>query len=141
VRVDCIAFGKNLVGKIPAPRPVRTRPQKSARLLLIENARGEILLERRPSRGIWGGLWCPPVVTGTASITAHEGLALRALGELPAFRHSFTHYDFDLQPLRFAVHEDPALGAELAWVKLSRVAGLGLPAPIRTLLGRHPGPA
>src|SRR6185503_1337135 len=93
VASDCVARRRGLVARLPGPRPRRERPRRVAQLLLIENARGELLVERRPDRGIWGGLWCPPMVAGR-----HPGT--RVLARLPVIHHAFTHYDLELQPVR-----------------------------------------
>ena len=94
-----------------------------AQLLLIENARGELLLERRPEKGIWGGLWCPPVVEGRRA-------GARVLARLPAIHHAFTHYDLELRPVR--VRADGTRAGD--WVKLRALSRYGLPAPVRKLL-------
>jgi A/G-specific adenine glycosylase len=126
VAADCIARARGAVERIPAPRPRRERPRRIAQLLLIENARGELMLERRPERGIWGGLWCPPVVNGKPR--AVDGTLI---GKLPAIRHAFTHYDLTLRPVRLRASRR---AAGTRWVKLAALPRYGVPAPIRKLL-------
>jgi A/G-specific adenine glycosylase len=121
--IDCVARKRGLVAQLPSPRPRRERPQKVAQLLLIENARGALLLERRPERGIWGGLWCPPV----ASAAPKEHVIER----LPAIHHAFTHYDLELRPVRVRANGATPQGE---WVKLRALSRYGLPAPVRKLL-------
>ena len=56
---DCVARLENRVDQLPGRRgraPVRRK--RIAMLVVI--SRGEVLLEKRPSRGIWGGLWSLP---------------------------------------------------------------------------------
>jgi A/G-specific adenine glycosylase len=118
---DCVALARGRVAQLPSPRPRRERPRRIAQLLLIENARGELLLERRPERGIWGGLWCPPMVS-TAPKT-------RVIARLPVIHHAFTHYDLQLRPLRVRAN-----GEKGPWVKLDALARYGIPAPVRKLL-------
>jgi A/G-specific adenine glycosylase len=122
VASDCIARRRGIVARLPGPRPRRERPHRVAQLLLIENARGELLVERRPDRGIWGGLWCPPLVAGRNPGT-------RVLARLPVIHHAFTHYDLELQPVR--VRATRRAGD---WVKLRALSRYGLPAPVRKLL-------
>ena len=45
--------------QLPSPRPRKALPQRAVRVLLIERG-GEILFEKRPPLGIWGGLWSLP---------------------------------------------------------------------------------
>jgi A/G-specific adenine glycosylase len=120
---DCVARRRGLVARLPSPRPRRERPRRVAQLLLIENARGELLLERRPNRGIWGGLWCPPVVAGRAP-------GATVLERLPPIRHAFTHYDLELCPVRVRARRT----RRGDWVKLRALSRYGLPAPVRKLL-------
>jgi A/G-specific adenine glycosylase len=127
VASDCAARKRNAIAKFPAPRPRRERPQRIAQLLLIENARGELLLERRPERGIWGGLWCPPVVEGRRT-------PARAYAKLVPIHHAFTHYDLELRPVRVRANGTHAGD----WVKLRALSRYGLPAPVRKLLLSFP---
>jgi len=121
---DCVARARGLIARLPSPRPRRERPHRLAQLLLIENARGELLLERRPERGIWGGLWCPPVVEGSRA-------GARVIAKLPAIHHAFTHYDLELRPVRVRANGTRRSGE---WVKLRALSRYGLPAPVRRLL-------
>jgi len=127
VAIDCVARKRGVVSRLPSPRPRRERPQKIAQLLLIENARGELLLERRPERGIWGGLWCPPVANA-----APKG---HVIERLPAIHHAFTHYDLELRPVRVRANGATPAGE---WVKLRALSRYGLPAPVRRLLSSFP---
>jgi A/G-specific adenine glycosylase len=124
VAADCVARTRGLVERLPTPRPRRERPQRIAQLLLIENARGELLLERRPEKGIWGGLWCPPVVEG-------DKAGAKVIERLPAIHHAFTHYDLELRPVRVGARLPLPQGE---WVKLRALSRYGLPAPVRKLL-------
>jgi A/G-specific adenine glycosylase len=119
-----VARERGLTARLPSPRPRRERPRRIAHLLLIGNARGELLLQRRPERGIWGGLWCPPVVEGRR---AGGGVIER----LPAIHHAFTHYDLELRPVRVRPGGTRPQGD---WVKLRALSRYGLPAPVRKLL-------
>ena len=59
VAADCVARRDGRVGELPEPRPRKALPQRAIRVLLIERC-GEILFEKRPDVGIWGGLWSLP---------------------------------------------------------------------------------
>lgn len=129
VAIDCTALQQVKVEHLPTPKPRRERPRRTARLLLIENARGELLLQRRPERGIWGGLWCPPVAEGRWH---KAGLTL--LETLPTIRHAFTHFELRLTPLRLRAGEAHASPKGSDWIRRDQLARYGLPAPVRKLL-------
>ena len=138
---DCGARIAGLTAQIPGakPKPKQERPERVTQVLLIENGRGELLLERRPPAGIWGGLWCPPLLDeGLDPATAcRERYALEPgpAQALPPLHHAFSHFDLELRPLRLRAGPASTLRetAELAWIKMDDPTK-GLPAPIRKLL-------
>ena len=137
VSSDCVARIQLRVAELPTAKPRRERPQRKAHLLLIENSEGAILLERRPPAGIWGGLWCPPVLENDwrkVCLTRY-GVHVKKTERLPVIQHGFSHYDLDLHPLRVQTQTASCIAeaAGLAWVTLPRTLNYGLPAPVRKL--------
>ncbi len=130
VASDCRALKMKRVTAYPSPRPKRARPARTAQLLLIENARGELLLERRAERGIWGGLWCPPMIEAGAARPAGTKL----VGKLPAVRHGFTHFNLTLTPVRLRARSGKTAAAGTQWIAREALPRYGLPAPVRKLL-------
>ncbi|MGH8446294.1 MAG: A/G-specific adenine glycosylase, partial [Solimonas sp.] len=51
---DCQARIAGTVAQYPGAKPSRERPTREATLLLVEDAQGRLLLERRPPTGLWG---------------------------------------------------------------------------------------
>ena len=121
----------------PGRYPVRTRRLKRSAqawwLLLHEDGAGRLRLERRPARGIWAGLYCPPVFGAHADLCAALGQSATVLQELPAFTHVLTHRDLHLHPVRVRGHLP---GHEQAgqWFARGQWCAIGLPAPVRKLL-------
>jgi len=120
--------------------------------LVLRNARGEILLERRPPSGVWGGLWCFPETSlatdesaAIETVCAALGCRVLAVRRGPAGRHVFTHFKLDYQVLEIAVAASDAVADRDArrWVDPAAPGTLGLPTPVRDLLSalppeRHP---
>jgi A/G-specific adenine glycosylase len=137
---DCVAHGQELTGELPQPRPARVLPQRYTVMLILRDARRRILLQRRPARGVWPGLWSLPETSDAARapITAAKFARLDGsrLRTLPAFVHTFTHYRLHAQPLLW--HEVQAAravaDAETRWCTHQELARLGVPAPVRKLL-------
>jgi A/G-specific adenine glycosylase len=139
VHRGCIAFRRGWTGKVPAPRPRKQLPRKSTLMLALVRA-GEVLLEKRPPTGIWGGMWCLPEAVRKSDIAA---LCLRRFGahvteveDLPRIAHGFTHFKLDIRPLRLRVsalvpdaHEPGAV-----WLPLHEARGAAIPAPVRRIL-------
>lgn len=141
VRDDCVALREDRIATLPSARPARVRPLRQARLLLVINAQDEVLALRRPPSGIWGGLWCPPLLDAQDSLEAalqRAGAAPAGVDALGPLRHAFTHFDLELLPLRAGCDPRASALAETsghAWLKLSEPGSWpGLPAPIRKLL-------
>ena len=57
---ECAAHAQGRERDLPTPKPRRALPVRAVRMLLLYAASGEVLLERRPPAGIWGGLWSLP---------------------------------------------------------------------------------
>lgn len=144
VRGDCAALREDRVGELPAPRPTRVQPHRSAQLLVIELA-GEILFERRPATGVWAGLWSLPEAEPGADIGAvlgaRFGLEAGPAVSLEPIEHAFSHYRLTLLPLHIRVHRGQALAEDPGslWLTPSDAIGAAVPAPIRRLLLRMTG--
>ena len=137
----CRALREGRVVRLPTPRPGKTLPEREAIALLLENSRGELLLQRRPPTGIWASLWTLPQADTEAQLRAWFTSEVRgdydAAEIMDVIVHTFSHFRLHLQPLRLRkVASHPRVGdnAELRWVGRAELACLGLPAPIRRLL-------
>jgi len=137
----CIARREGRVAELPTPKPGKAVPQKHACVLWLENASGEVLMQRRPPTGIWASLWTLPQADDVASsrgwfereLHGDFGAALT----LRPIEHAFSHYKLRLQPLRIgnvALRERVGDNDDLRWVARGELAALGIPAPIRKLL-------
>jgi A/G-specific adenine glycosylase len=143
VAADCVARRDNRIAELPTPRPKKTLPQRALTVLLLER-HGEVLLERRPARGVWAGLWSLPELETGADAVAHCGKRFAAqvapLPPLPAIEHGFTHFRLTLHPQPCAVRAWPRRQAPgLLWLPLADVGGAALPAPIKKLLRQRLG--
>jgi len=90
---------------------------------------GEILLEKRPPAGVWGGLWCFPEV---------EPCSEKPSGSktLPVLRHEFTNFTLDITPIIGFVESEAPQVAEPGqiWLPVEDAIGAAVPAPVRKLL-------
>ncbi|WP_052378422.1 A/G-specific adenine glycosylase [Polycyclovorans algicola] len=133
VQEDCLARQQGSVASLPTPKPRRARPRKQAQVLVVENHDGEILLARRPQRGIWGGLWSLPVImAGDAWPSGLDALQPFDNTPLTPIAHSFTHFDLQMDPVH--LQGQPAVNDDLIWHAPTQALTLGLPAPIRRMI-------
>ncbi|HVG03978.1 MAG TPA: A/G-specific adenine glycosylase, partial [Burkholderiaceae bacterium] len=101
----CVALREQMTGVLPTPRPVKQRPTRTAIVLVLRDQSGSVLLEQRPSVGIWGGLLS--LLEFDASASAAEiaaavhrryGLRIAVHESLGEVRHQFTHFSYVMHP-------------------------------------------
>ncbi len=141
---SCEGLKQGLVNELPGKKPKKALPVKQIQMLVIKNRRGEILLEKRPPRGIWGGLWSLPELDLGADSHNH---CLTRFGEasppetLPALRHTFSHYHLDISPVLLTLSK-PLNGVTESsariWYNLEHPQTIGLAAPVKKLLSGLP---
>ncbi|KFZ39250.1 adenine glycosylase [Shewanella mangrovi] len=107
VAFDCQAQRQGRQKDFPEKKPKKAIPAKDGFLLVVRQQQ-QVLLQQRPPAGIWGGLWCFPEFSSEAAIKAAAAMinADATLHPLPAFRHTFSHFHFDIQPLLLDVSSD-----------------------------------
>ncbi len=137
---DCVARREGRTGELPGKRSRRALPHREVQLVWAERA-GDVLLERRPSTGVWGRLWSLPEIDvdadPVAALSERYGIGGRLLERLAPIDHAFTHYALTMHPSRLAAKASrAALPAECIWIARGDLAGAALPAPIRKLLAR-----
>ncbi|MDM0032777.1 A/G-specific adenine glycosylase [Variovorax sp. J22P271] len=124
----------------PESYPVKTRKlRRSAQslwMLLARDAQGRVWLEKRPARGIWAGLYSLPVFDSREALLQTLGTRDRAgARDEPAFVHVLTHKDLHLHPVAVESRGARPLAETGDWFAGAEWHGLGLPAPVRKLLG------
>lgn len=153
VRDECRARQDGTVEQIPPPRK-RPKPRVVPLTALVIHSRGgEVWLERRPEGGLFGGLWCTPLIDGHRTVDAlsTHPLApafthLEAAGERT---HRLTHRELVVRVFSACVipnHAIPGLsalsvdtlGQEAIPTFTAKLLRAGLPARLRTL-ARLPG--
>lgn len=141
LNAGCRAFGAGRVADFPARRPRKTLPERAAQVLLIRDESGQVLLEKRPPAGIWGGLWCLPElpVNEDAERWCRANLDVKITpdGVLAPRRHTFSHFHLLMHPRRFLLKKPGSLvldGDRLVWYNPGQPDERGLAAPVQRLL-------
>jgi A/G-specific adenine glycosylase len=138
----CSARKSGRQHEIPAPQRGVARRRRRVFMVVALHPSGEVLLERRPESGVWGGLWCLPEFASPSAagafIRGSLGGACREPQPLATVEHGFTHFDLSITPLLVrCTGAVPAAqvgeGASL-WYNIRSPARIGLPAPITALL-------
>jgi A/G-specific adenine glycosylase len=130
VRKDCVARTENRIAELPPPRKKKILPLRKATWYVFRR-NGQVLLERRPGRGLWGGLWTFPEAPLTRAGKPRP---------LPVFEHGFTHFRLRVRPVLFELKNsrtgDDAKGR--LWIDVETARAAAVPAPVRTLLACLP---
>ncbi len=142
VQTQCKAYA---LGE-PEKFPVKTRKLKRSSevlwLMLAQNARGEVWLEKRPASGIWASLYSLPVFDSEEAMQAALTPSLQKAslaGALkwdvsPAFKHVLTHKDLHCHVVKLKAAKGAPVLSEGSWWSEKEWTALGLPQPVRHLL-------
>ena len=122
---ECIALKEGRIHELPPPRARRELPQREVTWLVLRR-NGAVLVERRPSPGIWGGLWCFPELKGKRP---PGGRAMQPI------EHGFTHFRLRIRPVLWD-GDRAASPSSGRWLPLEEAGAAALPAPVKTLLAR-----
>lgn len=145
VRSDCIAQLTSQQAEIPARKPRQgKKPKRAVTLCILRNSHGEVLLERRPPAGIWGGLYSFPELLDEQDGKMGDTTLMRLLQrhrssseELATISHSFTHFDLDIRPIVInieSITDGVSESSDCLWYKPGSALPPGVPAPVSRLL-------
>lgn len=144
VSSGCVALRDGLTTTLPTVKPARQVPQRSTVMMILRDAQGRLLIERRGPAGVWAGLWSlPEAADENAARTqiarthaiATSDVEFRAL---PAFIHGFTHFRLAVTPLESQLRDTARIAddANQRWLYPAQATELGLPAPVRKLIAQ-----
>lgn len=141
----CVALASNNIASYPGKKPKKVTPVKTTVMLKMTNREGDVLLQKRPPSGIWGGLWSLPEVASIDDISSWLSAAGLRAKEAPfsaaRFRHTFSHYhlDIDVQALNVEISDAGILETtERVWYNGEQFPG-GVAAPVSKILNNLVG--
>jgi A/G-specific adenine glycosylase len=153
---DCQANLSDQVLALPKKVTKAKSPEFDCDMLLVRSG-NSVLLQKRPSKAIWGGLWSlpesawkPKTEKGSKSAPALKELltstlpkenilalaqSIKELKQSNQIKHIFTHRRLWMQIWEGRSAKTIGfLGEDLKWVHLSQLGRYGLPQPIKILL-------
>lgn len=143
LNADCQALQNGEVTSYPQPKPKKVLPERLAIMLILQNNRGEVFLEKRPPIGIWGGLWSFPQFEtfqlAGAWLLDQYAISLNQdqVTYLPKRIHTFSHFRLKIYPcvLKIESTKQGVMEAtDQLWYNTQTEFSGGLAAPITTLL-------
>ena len=135
---ECVAARQGRQTELPNPRPRKALPTRATVMLLLRHG-GEIMLERRPPAGIWGGLWSLPECAADeapAAAAKRLGCQVSAARPLPTLTHGFTHFRLEIRPWLLSVDRHAMVADVCArlWLMPEEAILAAVPTPVRRLL-------
>ena len=153
---DCQANLSDQVLLLPQKTKKTKSPEFDCNMLLMRSG-NSILLQKRPSKAIWGGLWSLPEGPWTSKRSCADELEIspqelfaatlpeeklsaltkvcKSLKRAEEIKHVFTHRKLWMQIWQVSAPKEFAFSnPDLKWVPLTRLGHYGLPQPIKLLL-------
>lgn len=137
----CLAFNTKNPVDFPSPKPSKKLPIRSLQMLILVNQQHEILLEKRPPLGIWGGLWslpeCPSHENAKNFSKKHYFCETEKPKKQALLKHTFSHFQLLIEPISLRVKKwtPPLMESErLVWYKVDQLGKKGLAAPVKKLI-------
>ena len=131
---DCVAQQQGSPEKYPVKTRKLKRSSQSLWLLWAESE-GHVFLQKRPTPGVWAGLYCLALFDSREALEAAVPKPNRvALLDQPGFVHVLTHKDLHLHPVKITLPISAFAGKDGQWFSAAQWPALGLPAPVRKLL-------
>ncbi|MFC3121327.1 A/G-specific adenine glycosylase [Agaribacter flavus] len=133
VSEHCLANIQGRQTELPHKKPKKQLPVKSVNML-IPFCKGSVFLQKRPSLGIWGGLWGfmesndSELDSQISHLSGGESVTIETL---QSFRHTFSHFHLDISPILIEMQEAKleVRESERAWFPLSEDLQIGLASP------------
>ncbi|RAZ05800.1 A/G-specific adenine glycosylase [Acinetobacter sp. SM1B] len=134
----CKAHQQGLENELPFKKAKKPVPVKAAQVLLIQSG-DEWLWQQRLNSGLWGGLWCLPIIEDTHTFEQLcQQLGLKNLVQKIQISHSFTHFTWQLEAMVFAVdaNQQEHLAIELQgfWMNPETAVNAGIPTAMKKLI-------
>ncbi len=137
----CRASANGCQEEFPHRKPRKTAPVRKTRMMILRNGDNEVLLQRRPPAGIWGGLLAFPEIPVDQTVKhwceSELGIKISHQEQWPDLRHTFSHFHLDITPILATTrqnHSDRVMDqAHWVWYKEESSGPVGMAAPIKRL--------
>ena len=142
VASGCDAHKTGMTDRFPQKQIRQPVPEKTVSVMICYASDNphQILLEKRPPAGIWGGLWslpqCDVVHVSHEVFAATYGYQVERVEEVQEIMHRLTHFQLRIRPFWIAlrpgcsaIHDDA-----VRWCGLEQLEQYGMPKPVSRLV-------
>ena len=141
LQTDCLAYKTTNPTHFPSPKPLKKLPTRSIQMLILVNQQNQILLEKRPPVGIWGGLWSLPECPMNEDTKHFSKKYYFCETEKPnkrnRIKHTFSHFYLEIEPvlLHLKKWHPPLMESDrIVWYNIGHSGEKGLAAPVKKLI-------
>ncbi|KKO48965.1 adenine glycosylase [Arsukibacterium sp. MJ3] len=139
LKLHCKAALAGEQTQYPGKKPKKVLPEKHSFWLMFQHNE-QVLLQQRPASGLWGGLY--GFMEFSSKLLLTDYLLINGLGnnnsiELPAFKHTFSHFHLWISPVLVQISAKPDSVQEQSaaqWFTITPLPQVGLSAPAKLLL-------
>lgn len=137
---DCLARQQGRIDEFPGRKPKKNIPVREKHFLVLYTESGEVLLQRRPPAGIWGGLWSLPEFESLRQLQGWlDQQGVSGCSEQPVVRHTFSHFHLDITPVFAQGVKQAGMvmdNEDATWFNIFEPDSRGLATPVSNLLAR-----
>ncbi len=137
---DCAGRKSGVAATLPRKLPKKSIPTRYGVAYWIENAEGKILLRRRPTKGLLGGMtevpgsdWTESKIIDLDSAAPVKATWIKRLGLV---EHTFTHFHLEVTVLVTKVKSVKLPDASYRWVPAQNVEAEALPSIMRKIVAK-----
>ena len=135
----CAAQQQGIATELPRKAPKALRPLRHGAHFWLTDAQGRVLLRRRPTRGLLGGMTEMPTTEWARDFDAASALGAAPLKaawrRLPGVvSHVFTHFPLELTVYAADFPARTPAPAGMRWVAPGHLAGAALPSVMRKVI-------
>ncbi|MCE7886116.1 MAG: A/G-specific adenine glycosylase [Alphaproteobacteria bacterium PRO2] len=127
VSQNCMAYKKGIAAELPLQEKKKARPRKFGHVYWITNGKGDVLVHRRPPKGLLGGMIGLPTSSweeaGKRPALALKNLKTTDFGT--SVRHVFTHFELELALKTSGYKGEIPDG--YAWIEATDIENAGFP--------------
>lgn len=120
----CEAYKRGIAESLPVRIKDKNKPKKFGHVYWVTNKRGDVLLHRRPEKGLLAGMTGLPTSGWETALPDHLPWGSVEPSQMPSVFHSFTHFDLELVLSRASAQKAPA---GYFWVKPEDLKDFGFP--------------
>jgi A/G-specific adenine glycosylase len=134
----CRAKAMGIQERLPIKAPERDRPLKRGAAFVVSDAKGAVLLVRRPEEGLLGGMMQPPLGPWAEEFPSGKEALLQApfraawTRKAGVVRHGFTHFALEIEVYVAEIGARPK--ADGKWVAREDLPSVALPTAMRKIL-------